>query len=878
MKISFRPMLLLIALASSLIACPSDPPKPAETIFKPENAWNGSILTDAKTIPKEEFTTLVVSGELVIESSNSLAARNAALQKQYENNKTFLQNIPNKTPVLQALLDQAAMQPNRDGDHLVPGMNSQVLFGISTQLQEAMEIYQRSQSTDNALSDYTLSYALLPANLQSTLPAPNDLKGKTLAEIDVALVNLNKALAGQPVLKTARLEIGGATTASGKMALQAGNGRDNSGLCTATNYVSKYWFPLKNFVSQIKDQGQRGSCWAFTAIGAIESRERVQNNVITNLSEQFLVNKVKEDWDSSKYTDGYFADKALETAVSKGQVFPPEGSWTYNPARGRPKVEDNEDSYANTCDNYTGTCSKTSHQSERVCSTFVVTVCSYRTVTFAGPGIPSSRTVQIWQNGQSFDLNRYRSYLASGYVITASFPVYRGFMDDVASSGINAGVVSNYATTKFDKTGQEVAGSYGGHAVQIVGFLSNETLTGNSSTPVNIGGGGMFIIKNSWGCVADSGYYYVPADYVRSLFKSLSVLNFDSRRSDAWNKEQALPGSSIAPTIQVSGNTTTVDLRVGTELTSAFTVSHPVAKSVNLTIISDKDGQLYNGTWNTDPTSLNFNSFKYAFASVGARTINLVASFGGNEARANFKLNVFNSNPSVGLYFTGNPHQGEAFTLIASLSDINEPDLNGLCANTIWSVTAPDVLSATSGCQVKVTFGTTGRREVRVDTRDSEGLPSSSLDSVHVFNVLSPLVNPYPRITDFGVNSSELNGFGCYLESVPNGSSIDLRENGCDLGNGQPIPSHYFAAVAIENPSNENLTFDWSLIYTGNNGDFVGLSSNERGFSLDRRRSDGTNPNFLNCRIVVTINAPEASRSKTQTVWAGKCSHDPRPN
>ena len=224
MKISFKPTLLLIALASSLIACQSDPPKPADSIFKSENAWNGAVPSDAKMIPKEQFANLVASGELVIESSASLAARNAALQKQYEDNKTFLQGIPNKSPGLQALLDEAATQPNQDGDRITPGANSQVLFGVSTQLEEALDSYQRSQSTDNALADYTLSYALLPANLRSALPAPNDLKSKTLAEINVALVNLNAALSGQPVLKSARLETGGAAIRT--QDIRAGNGTE----------------------------------------------------------------------------------------------------------------------------------------------------------------------------------------------------------------------------------------------------------------------------------------------------------------------------------------------------------------------------------------------------------------------------------------------------------------------------------------------------------------------------------------------------------------------------------------------------------------------------------------------------------------------------
>jgi hypothetical protein len=876
---------LKLFLVASFVSCGS---KPVETIFTSENAWSDSMPSEATLIEPDEFRALVASGELRIESTASLSARNTELQKQYEDNKAFLHTIPNKSPYLQALLDEADKQPVRDGDRITSTNDGQVVFGIATQIDEAVEVIGRSQNAKNAIADYTLSYELLPASLRSKVSAATELTGKTAAEIGQELGKLNAALNGHSSLKSARPMSG----SSAVRTLKSGNGTERAGACTPTNYFAKYWFPLKNFVSEVKNQGRRGTCWAFTALGAIESRELVQNDNATDLSEQFLVNKVKAEWDSSNYIDGAFSEKALDTAVNKGQVFPPESSWTYNPAYGRPTVEKNEASYADTCTKsiavpgqtnrgpYTGTCSNTSHQSERFCSTFGVTVCGYQTATFAGPGIASSRTIQLWPKflgfaDLGFDLNRYRNYLNAGHVIMASFPVYRGFMNDVAGAGADggvAGVVHNYSPTSF-QNGNEVIGPNGAHAVQIVGFLSNELLTGTSSIPVNVGGGGYFIIKNSWGCSGDSGYYYVPADYVRRFFTSLSILEFDTRRSQAWSQEQALPGGSIAPSIQITSTALSADLRVGVELTRAFTVTHPVSKSVNLTITSDKDGQLYSGAWSTDPTSLNFSTFKHAFASVGLRTIRLVASFGGRDSRETFKVDAFNTNPSVRIDFNGTPHQGEPFSLTANMMDINETNATTLCANAIWTVTAPDVLSATSGCQVKVTFGATGSRRVSVTTRDSEGLPASNSEGMRVFSVLPPLANPYPRIVDFGVNSSELNGFGCYSVNVPSGSTIDLRENGCALG-ALPKPSHYFAAVALENPSNETLTFDWSLIYTGNSGDFLGGSSHDRTFQLDRR-TDGLNAVILPCRVVVKVNAPEASRSKMQTVWLGNCTYDP---
>ena len=331
------------------------------------------------------------------------------------------------------------------------------------------------------------------------------MQGKPLAEVKAALEQLNSLLTNQPEsLGVARLEPDGGLQ---PQAVNPGNGTDNNGPCTPTNLVARYWFPLKNFVSPVKNQANRGTCWTFTAVGALESRERVQNNLPSDLSEQFLVNKVKQDWDASDYSDGYWSERALETAADKGQVFPPEGSWTYNGAASRPSVRDGDsDSYANSCDGYTGTCSDTAHESRRVCTTVIFPFCSYASVTFGGPGVAPSRTIQVWKNGERFDLNRYRLLLSQGYVLMASFPVYKGFMDDVTDDG----AVSNYGMTRPDDKGKEVSGSYGGHALQIVGFLSNADLSRFGNTP-DIGGGGYFIVKNSWGCFAgDGGYYQAP--------------------------------------------------------------------------------------------------------------------------------------------------------------------------------------------------------------------------------------------------------------------------------------------------------------------------------------------------------------------------------
>ncbi|MFC4453935.1 C1 family peptidase [Deinococcus sonorensis] len=863
-------------LLSVLVACSSGTAPPPPTLYTEKNAWSGAIPGDAQTVSADEFSRGIATGELQLISSADLAAQKAAREAQYQQDLAFLRGLQNPSPAVQRLLDQATAHPTFEGDRpvKVPGGQTVLLFGLGTQLHNAAETARLAGNVDNALTQYRLLYDLLPETLKAQAPTPDSLKGKGMAEVRAALDTLNTLLGTAPAsgtLGAARLEPNGGLQ---PLAITPGNGTDNNGPCAPTNLVKRYWFPLKNFVSSIKNQANRGTCWDFSAIGAVESRERVQNNNPADLSEQFLANKVKQDWDASDYVDGYSSVSALNTAVDKGQQLPSEAGWTYNGAMNRPYVKDGDSgSYANTCKGYTGTCSETAHESRRTCTTVIFTFCSYVKVTFGGPGVAASRPVLVWANGNKdtpWNLNSLRLLLAQGHVLIASFPVYKGFRDDVTGDG----VVSNYKKTMIDDKSKEVEGDYGGHVVQIVGFLSNEDLTAFGTTP-KIGGGGYFIVKNSWGCKnGDGGYYYVPADYVSGLFSDLYTLDFDSRRSDAWTKEQATPGGSQAPAIELKSNPARADLRVETDLAAFFRVTHPVAKSVTLRVSSDVDGVLYNGPWSTDTGALFGPTLKRTFATPGSRTLSLLASYGTGQAQASLSVNVVNSPPTLTLNASGDAHQNEAYPVTALVADPNETDAAALCARTTWSVDAPDTLPATTGCSQPITFRTLGARQVRVTTVDLEGLSASRTLTV---NVLPPSVNPYPRIVSSGVYSRQFITIGnfpfCGSPAVAPGNTIDLREKGCTLVSSQPDPTRYFGSVEVENPSGEALTYDWTLYVTDNRGEVplyrTVASTNTFQLYPYANAIDVTNP----CRVAVTVNAPDPARSKTQTVWSGRCTY-----
>ncbi|CCD15484.1 unnamed protein product [Trypanosoma congolense IL3000] len=83
----------------------------------------------------------------------------------------------------------------------------------------------------------------------------------------------------------------------------------------------------KGAVTPVKDQGQCGSCWAFSAIGNIEGQWKVAGHELTSLSEQTLVS-----CDPTEYAcEGGFMDNAFRWIISsnKGKVFT-EQSYPYS--------------------------------------------------------------------------------------------------------------------------------------------------------------------------------------------------------------------------------------------------------------------------------------------------------------------------------------------------------------------------------------------------------------------------------------------------------------------------------------------------------------------------------------------------------------------
>jgi C1A family cysteine protease len=860
-----------LALAILLSAC-QQATQPATTLFVPDNSYSESIPANAETLSSDAFAQRVKDGTLVLTNTKVLQEQARLREAGYKTNLASLKMLP-KTTLSTHLLEAAVLATDPYHEALQPLENGSAvaLLSLSERIDQAVVIHERSQDADNALKHYQQSYNLLPDDLKNGLPTVKALQGKSVAEIEAALALLDSTL-GSSIQELEQLGLASDTTLQ---TIAAGNGKDNNGTCQPRELYKLFSWPLKNFLSPVKDQARRGTCWAFTTVAALESRELVQRDVVHNLSEQFLVNRVKQDWDSDDFEDGYHYSSALEDMLDNNQALPEETFWTYNPSSSRnPSNSDSDEAqYQDSCLNYSGTCSNTAHQSQIVCTTYIgLRFCGYETARYQSAGVAASEAVQIWSDGDPFRINTYRHLLASGYTIMASFDVRigfqrpeRGFINDFRDVYLEAGV--------------EKDGDLGGHAVLIVGFIDNETISSyrdGGGFPLDIPGGlpasgGFFIIKNSWGCnFGDGGYVYVPAEYIEAYFYDLSILTQDATRSAKW---QAYNGGGELKINLSEGQTVTADVRISKKL---FEVVPPKSNSINdvtIQISSSVPGDQFIAS-----DTFNVRSYTSSFTTAGQRSIQITAQLGATTVQQNINVTVINTAPTIELLPPGIIYAGEKTIISLVLKDKNETNPGTMCQRLSWSFTSPDIPFGSDGtCSRTIAFGQAGTRSFTVSTTDSEGSRTNQTFSV---NVQPAPVNPYPRILDAWLHEpNRLIGNDvdavCQIGArIPDGTLIDLTKPessySCLGATNEPtITRPYEASVTVENPDNEVLRYQWTF-WEGNPEHSLETIFGESTYVIPYYEL-GTGRTPFTCGVSVTVWSPDTQRNKTQNVWSGQC-------
>ncbi len=847
-------------------------------LFIPENSFGQATPPDAKIVPSDEFIQGVKNGSLILSGPKILLDQLREREADYQKNLAELKTLETN-PYLSTLLESASKTINPFLEPVLTLSNGQQvqLLSLSDSINQAVIIQKLAQSPENALNNYQRSYDFLPDNLKNDAPTVASLQGKSVTEIKQALGKINSILSEHKAL----FDDSAIAPDTILPKLKPGNGKDNSGITNPTELYARFSWPLKSFLTPVKNQGSRGTCWAFATIAALESRELVQKDTLHDLSEQYLIKRAKLNWHPTAYGDGYGYTNVIDRMINKNEVLPEENFWTYNPS---PKMDltmgiSNEARYKNACSDYSGSCSPTAHQSEELtCTNIPIPTpgspegkfCAYEDIKFQGAGVAANKLVPIWTFGETFDGERYATYLLNGYTILADFGVRIGF------SQPDRGFV----------TDDTDAGYRGQHQVLIVGFISNTIINsynanlGVGGVPLQIPGGlpasgGFFVIKNSWGNTGDGGYYYVSAEYIKKYFSNLSILEMGTARSDRW--------SNGSLTIKLTeGNQLNADLRISKKL---FEVIPPRNKKINDVSIQ------VNSSVASDQIKLSSSfgevaSYTGYFSTTGPRSVQVTARVGNASVQQTFNVDVINTAPTIELLPPPAIFQKEITTLTVALKDINETNPGAMCSRVTWSFTAPDVpYSADGSCTLTVAFGNTADgkvvyRSFVVSTTDSEGLRTNQTFTIPVY---PPLENPYPKITDAWLHEPD-RLIGRDVDAVcqtgiriPSGTAIDLTkpESSYACGGSTPEPTvtrPYEVSVNVENPSNETLTYRWHF-YWVDTDNINHTLENVQGSStyIIPRIPLGSGGKPFSCGVDVIVASPDITRYRFQTVWTGQC-------
>ncbi|NRA45819.1 MAG: hypothetical protein HRU09_12750 [Oligoflexales bacterium] len=242
---------------------------------------------------------------------------------------------------------------------------------------------------------------------------------------------------------------------------------------------------LSGFVSgtNIKNQGERGTCVAFALNAAVELLIK-QSEGETDLSEQNTYLQAKQLTDSWTYA-GLAPEFTIEQFVNERRPFVLESAWPYNPK--------GMDCSAYQQDHPEATCSQTEAQG------------GGESQQEADPQVSESQGFIIKEAHQLFaSVGRVKQAIAQDYPVVlgvnANHDFNLVFYNQARKHSIKNGVVS--WVFKDDACGKSVCG----HALLAVGYHDDP----------EVEGGGYLIVQNSWGTSwGEQGIAYLTYEWLK---------------------------------------------------------------------------------------------------------------------------------------------------------------------------------------------------------------------------------------------------------------------------------------------------------------------------------------------------------------------------
>ncbi len=739
----------LIALSFNLVACQPEPGNP-DPILNPENAFGGSVPDDAKMVTPEEFKRQASLEGFVLDTLKLRSERKAKAAAQFQANSAEVKRLAALSPAYnKALLEPDPTNPNLeilgDGNYLLTIQGNNGSFQVVTDGKPALygdmlASRKKFEDPNNQLLAYRTSYDELSVALKVSLPTPDSLIGANLETLLKARSDLGKILNANPAeLFDARQISAGVQTrdvpADAKPPgfpnnpsdeVGSGKGSDHEDYkCTAhksNGLYQNFWWRSKFYSTSVKSQGGRGACVAFALTAALETRIAIEKSRWVNLSEQFLWGKIAAEWQPREYGDGAILPNRAEDFQEQHYALPLEQVWNYNLSKKRidhnDKTHHEGDYYSASCVGYNEFCSNASHQLSMICTDLLgYTVCGYSMPTPSGERhqetVPD--TIFDWYNDAfGLPVEEMRSLLRHGHSVVAGLLVNTGYSHPDANG---------FITTLSDKDTE------GRHAVQIVGFISDEniqahpTLSGAVKQASSLSGGGYFIIKNSWGyCSGDAGYIYAPVTWAKEYFTQ--VTSFAVHPSAEYN---STPNSVPSINITAPSNNSSFPFgQVNTYTANALDSDGPTP-TVNWT--SDVDGDLGTGL-----------SISKGFATPGKRIITATATDDkGATVSASISVTGINLAPKV---FIDSPVSSDPTPLWSNSTSVHfkgsSIDGDGIfgalpCSSLYWKSNNPsDAAMPSTGCEFDYVFTTNQIRTISLTGIDAYGLKATTTISLTI--------------------------------------------------------------------------------------------------------------------------------------------------
>jgi hypothetical protein len=550
---------LALAVVVSVACTPSKSTPPP---VKPADAWGavGDPLPEGATLytgTLDDWEKLKDAGEWIPDTDAQRQAAQAAADARAQAATVTLQSWFQLHPAQQAAIEALYAPPPLDTDYaqrvqLTKSGGTYVhhlQFGdagvvpVVTQTEEfTRQTVARSLEAylpQNALRTHQGVYSALYARVKRDPRFSTSLgRFKTPAQVDAMTNDQDAILALQDLNLVVTVPVTLIPT-DPRPAPEAeegyldGSDRTASGCHTpaATGINHNLNYPLKYFTTSVKEQGARGTCVAFAINAALETALARDEGKYVNLSEQDLYFHATGEWFPAPYAyaDG-LSDFDTAKRLKSWYGVPLEKWAPYNPSWQR--VGDPEEcndagqpacqyKYTHSCDGYANHCSNTNHQGWWQCvPKDTWTLCGF-TPPFAGPSriVPTAVT-QLW----NFD--DVEGSISLGLIaLTLGTPLIVG-VATTASFDVNNEGFDGYLLDSPDNDPK----NYGGHALEIVGYIDDTQLPAGAPKAGNYGGGGYFIVKNSWGtCYGDQGYVYIPYGWLKRRADSMvAIAGFQS--------------------------------------------------------------------------------------------------------------------------------------------------------------------------------------------------------------------------------------------------------------------------------------------------------------------------------------------------------------